>query len=228
MNIEEFHNQRMKEVAEKLRGEGYDVAIEPGPSLLPAFLKSLRPDLIAKRGDETVVVEVKSRQSLRSSDQVRKLADALKDRPGWRFDLVLLEDSEVSANAHNSELLPAASIGRRLDEAERSLAHGDRDAALLFAWIAVEAALREMAEANQLQLSTLSPQTVIRELVAAGIVDRETYRELNELLQFRNRVVHGFTISGLGDDRVRQLIATGRRLLSEMGPQLAIREDTPQ
>lgn len=227
MTIEEFHNQRLNEVADDFRRSGYDVAVEPSARALPPFLEGMQPDLIATRGDEHVVVEVKTRRDLRASDETRKLADVLKDRSGWRLDLVLIGDDEISAKTTEPNVLSLSLIERRIDDADRLLVEGDRAAALLFAWIAVEAILRGMAAANQINLGNLSPQTAIRELVTAGIVDRETYRLLDDSLQFRNRVVHGFSSSGLGEETVRQLIAIGRRLLSEIESYsaAAVRED---
>ena len=40
------------------RGKGYDVSIEPQGGQLPDFLQAFRPDLIAHKGDEHIVVEV--------------------------------------------------------------------------------------------------------------------------------------------------------------------------
>ncbi len=43
------------------RGKGYDVSIEPQGDQLPDFLQAFRPDLIARKGDEHIVVKVRVR-----------------------------------------------------------------------------------------------------------------------------------------------------------------------
>lgn len=59
--------ERLLQLAEEYRGQGYEVSFQPNPDDLPDFLKTYRPDLVARRGDEAVIIEVKSRSSLDSS-----------------------------------------------------------------------------------------------------------------------------------------------------------------
>lgn len=72
--------QRARAVAEDYRRRGYDVVEEPSLESLPDFLAGYQPDLIARRGKETVVVEVKSRKSLADEPQVRELARLLQGK----------------------------------------------------------------------------------------------------------------------------------------------------
>ncbi|MFL5267770.1 MAG: hypothetical protein ACJ8AH_14435 [Stellaceae bacterium] len=40
--------------------QGYQVSVEPSPRELPEFLRTLAPDLIARRDGENIVVEIKT------------------------------------------------------------------------------------------------------------------------------------------------------------------------
>src|SRR5215813_7473808 len=56
--------QRARALAEEYRSRGYEVIEEPSPAQLPDFLSGYCPDLLVRKGDEAIVVEVKSRSSL--------------------------------------------------------------------------------------------------------------------------------------------------------------------
>ena len=70
-----------------------EILIHPNPEDLPDFLRNYRPDMIARRKDEAVVIEVKSRSSLNSSSTqyLPNLAQVIEQHPGWRFELVITE-----------------------------------------------------------------------------------------------------------------------------------------
>ena len=65
----EVERLRMKEVAERYRSRGYDVLVEPSLEL-PDGMR-FRPDILARRGDETIVIEVRNATTIRESGSER-------------------------------------------------------------------------------------------------------------------------------------------------------------
>ena len=55
---------RAKSLADRYRRKGYEVIEEPAPNQLPDFMAGYRPDMILRKGGESIVLEVKSRESL--------------------------------------------------------------------------------------------------------------------------------------------------------------------
>lgn len=51
--------RRVQELTREYRDRGYEVTVEPGPGQLPGSLSQFRPDLVALKSDDSVVVEVK-------------------------------------------------------------------------------------------------------------------------------------------------------------------------
>ena len=98
--------ERLLKLADEYRDKGYAVSFHPIPEDLPDFLRSYRPDMIVRRGEEAVVIEVKSRSSLNSSSTqyLRNLAQAVEQHPGWRFELVVTnpDDTTYSQKAEGS------------------------------------------------------------------------------------------------------------------------------
>ena len=56
--------QRARAIAEEYRSRGYEVIEQPSPEQLPEFLAGYHPDVLVRKGDEAIIVEVKSRSSL--------------------------------------------------------------------------------------------------------------------------------------------------------------------
>jgi Holliday junction resolvase len=78
--IASLERQRARAIAEEYRSSGYEVIEEPSPDQLPDFLSGYTPDLLIRKGNEAVVVEVKSRSSLAKDPRVRDLARAASSK----------------------------------------------------------------------------------------------------------------------------------------------------
>lgn len=128
-----FRTRREQTVAELLR-TGWEVVEEPGQQVLPQPLREFRPDILARRGSELLIVEVKSR---RSSDLSRldALASAVARVPNakleidWQGDVAEFDPPEENIRVY-------------LDEASRLLSVEAFTAALLIAWAALEGCSR--------------------------------------------------------------------------------------
>ena len=67
-----------RKTAEEYRSKGYEVSLETPLDFLPGF----QADLIARKGGETKVIEVKSRSSLAAIPQIGELA-RIVDSKAW-------------------------------------------------------------------------------------------------------------------------------------------------
>jgi len=114
------HDAFMNAVAERYRSAGYMVTSEPGSTALPFDLGAYRPDLIARKGDFTTIVEVKTHAQKTSFDQLRAVAEEVKRHKGWRFVLVTDEDvlaSALPAEDEDGDEFSWKEISYRLEEA---------------------------------------------------------------------------------------------------------------
>jgi REase_AHJR-like len=203
----------LEKVAEEYRQEGYDVLVAPTGEQLPEFLADRGVDLLARRGDEHVAVQVKRRDEL--YDLV-PLPDRVSPPAGWRFDLVVYPRPVEEVPRNGNE--PAAGYAVTLiDEAEQLVTVGTLRAAFLVAWSAAEAAMRENGRRERLCAETDPPRFVVKTLYANGILSREEYDRLQRLYELRNRLVHGVPPDRLGEEDARALIDLARRLLGS-GP----------
>ena len=198
-------------VADEYRRRGYDVTQDAPLDFLPG----VSVDLLARRGDEARVIEVKARASLAASPHARWLAGVVNAKPGWTFDLVLVGDTaKVDTPAGKTAPLTAPEIARRLKDAETALANEAPESAFLTAWSAGEALLRVLlADAGVPPERLVAPTDVFSQAVFHGIISRECYSHFTELRKCRNAILHGFGVHDFDNATAASLIAVVNDIL---------------
>src|ERR1041385_4769889 len=109
----------LERIADGYRRRGFDVIVQPRGADLPSFLADSSPDIIARRGSENLLIEVKD--SARESDQtyVESTAERVAAQPGWSFvimapaptstlegpDLTTLDEDAIQARLDESNVL---------------------------------------------------------------------------------------------------------------------------
>ena len=206
-SYETLERRRLLRAASDYRKKGYCVTLDPEGSDLPAFLGGLRPDMIAQRSDENIVIEVRSRATLRDGEpNLVDLAKAVEAQPDWRLDLIVTNPRHAPDEPLDGEEPSAVDIRGRIGVARELLDEGHDEAAALLAWSAVEAALRELARREALALNGRQPEFVIEQLYSVGLLGKEDYSLLLNALSERNLIAHGFVGRGLSDSIVTRVI----------------------
>lgn len=185
---------RIKQVAEDYRQQGFVVEVDPRSDQLPDFLRGFAPDLLATREDGSVVVEIKRARELRGDDEVARLAAALQERPGWRFDLVTLADRRPAAKRDTPWLgrvgLDLPAIDLLLENATRAAAHEDDLSAITLAALGAEGLLNTLGNRTRGH-KTLGPAALAKTLYSDGLLLDGDVDPLVELFSLRNAAVHG-------------------------------------
>jgi REase_AHJR-like len=205
--------QRARAIAEEYRSRGYEVIEEPSPEQLPGFLSGYRPDLLVRRGDEAIIVEVKSRSSLAKDPRIRKLARLLQTKPHWNFELVMVGEAEGLIAPEGARPFERDDVLRGIEAAERLLESGFSEAALLLAWSTSEATVRLLTEEEGVVLDRLNPLEILKQAVSNGVISRDDYNFLTNVMRYRNALVHGFKTIDFDPALVSELINVTKRLL---------------
>jgi hypothetical protein len=210
--------RRLREVAEEYRGRGYEVLVEPKPKQLPRALARFHPDLVARKGDEVVVVEVKSRSELRQDPRLGELASAVRAHPGWRFELIIANPEHDGLLPEGAQAWEERDVLERLDEARSLLNAGHLEAALMLAWSAAEAALRILAKTDEIAPSRQDAAYLLKQLAFSAALTREQFQFLQNMSELRNAVAHGHTLAGfalIAPPEIGALIELTAQLLRE-------------
>jgi REase_AHJR-like len=208
--------ERERAIAEEYRSRGYEVIEHPSPEQLPQFLAAYHPDLLVRKGEEVIIVEVKSRSSLTREPQIWELARLVRAQPHWNFELVLVGEQEQLSVPEGARPFAREDIIEGIEAAERLLAAQFWAAALLQAWSTLEATLRLLAEEEGLALKGLSPLAVLTQATTNGVISREDYRFLTRVMEYRNALAHGFTATDFDPTLVTELISLTKRLLQSI------------
>ncbi|MEH1978662.1 hypothetical protein [Nostoc sp.] len=209
-----LERERLLKLAEEYSEKGYEVFFHPNPEELPDFLNKYRPDMIVRRGEENVVIEVKSRSSLNSSSNqdLRNLAQAVEKHPGWRFELVMTNPEDIMYSLKAEGSLQEHEIESQL-QVTRQLITQHPESAILYSWSLVEATLRLIAQKEELSLQRFDPLYLVKQLAIEGVISKSQYQLLMNSLLLRNSIAHGFKTTQITQNSVYELIELTEQLL---------------
>jgi uncharacterized protein YutE (UPF0331/DUF86 family) len=197
--------EALVQAADRYRAEGYEVVM-PDKSTLPAELHHPHPFLVARRGSESLFVEVWTQTKLHD----------LPPNPmpsGWRYDAVILpRPDDVDRLGSGTEATPEFTE-RLLNELDELVPKGAVRARFLLAWSAAESAMRVAAQREGVVDASLSPRLVVRDLVSAGLISQQQMTQLEPAQVARNRLVHGLPTNDLEPGQIDLLISLARSLL---------------
>jgi len=202
-----------RQVAEDYRSKGYEVTLQPGSDQLPPSLSDYQPDLVARKGDEVVVVEIKSRPTSRREPSLESLAKAVRALPGWRLELVLAEPDIAFPLPGRTLPWTTQEAGKALDAAQQLLESGHAEAALLMAWAGTEATLRLVAEREGVKVEWHEANFLLNRLTTEGVLGQREYQVLRGALALRNAIAHGLKPDTMVRSKVPGLLRTARGLL---------------
>src|SRR5919108_1290944 len=211
----EAYQRKLQEIAADYRAQGYDVRIEPGPEDVPAFLTGVRPDLIARGPHDSVVVEVKVGTTTAASERFRELAEKIRQQPGWRFSLVVIDPRSDEVAPSAEPLLNRDAIANRLKTANELRRAGSKDAAFLLLWVSIEALLRQITAREGLPLERMPSSALLKELFSLGLLSRDDFDVAQRAFAVRSALVHGFEATGL-DQMTEAVARLAQHLLAEL------------
>lgn len=198
------HN-RLQEIAEKYRLQGFEVVIEPSKSLIPFDLGNYCPDLIARKGlDEGYIIELKNSIAKISVDRYREIAEIVAQHHGWRFLLITGEDISSEDPQDVSELLTWEQMLQRQEQAQKFLAIAEVEVAFLSLWGVLEAAMRRQARQVAIPIEHFPVNSLINHLYSQGELSMEQFDQLRVIQDVRNRLVHGYQLPSL-EEPTKQL-----------------------
>jgi hypothetical protein len=183
--------ERLDALAAKYRNKGYVVQIHPRTEELPPFLRDYDIDVVATSSAGNIVAQVRAASRF-DADQALKLAEAVERNPGWRFEMAFVSPPVAPDVPVQEQLADDQKVTRMLENAETLSKEGHIEAAGLIAWSALETVLRRRAQSAAPEIERQSSARVLKKLYDLGGLNTQTYEKLNQLMQFRNAVAHGF------------------------------------
>ena len=215
---EQLEREQLLKVAEEYRQKGYQVVISPNFEEIPDFLRDYGylPDMIVHRGEEAVIIEVKSRRSIGTAAQnLRRLAQIVANHPGWRFQLVMTNPEDATYSAKIEDSLQEDEIKSKLQVA-RELTNDHPELAIVYAWSLAEATLRLLSNHEGLSVKRFDPLSLLKQLATEGVISGTDYQSLINVFPLRNAVAHGFKTTEVTTNSVLDIIEITEQLLNSL------------
>jgi len=211
--------QELKRVADSYAGQGYKIFLRPKNEDLPGFAQDFTIEILARRGDEGVLVAVKrDRDELAADPNLTRYAEITGSQKRWRFDLATLEPERRGVRDFDgAEDFSEADIKRTFADARKLLDKGFLNPAVITAWSGFESAMRHRLRAVGERAGWgSSPRSMLNELFSNGLLSQDEFKKLETLYRVRNQIVHGF-LSPLASEggAVQFLTDLGHRLIPE-------------
>ncbi|MCY3922332.1 MAG: hypothetical protein OXG27_08045 [Chloroflexi bacterium] len=201
--------QLKQQTADAYRDQGYEVSIDEELDFMPGF----RADLLARKGDQVRVIEIKSRLALVNAGVLDHLARAIEEQPGWSFELVLAAEAETPEPPRGADPIDREQVHLRLDEAEQLLYEGHAESALILACMAYEAKIRLLiGDADRWDGRVSSFRQMSEQASYLGVISAEERDKLTRLWDLRNAIIHGYHAPEFNEGSVRELIDVVRGL----------------
>ncbi|WP_409567658.1 hypothetical protein [Rugamonas sp. DEMB1] len=192
ISTQTLRDRKMDALAATYAKEGYLVLKEPAAGELPFDLNGYRPDLIAKKDDGGLIIEVRAGALPGSVDRVQYLAQEISKHPGWRFLLATVADADPSIVPTTADDLPTwRQLADKLTQARALAGNGAVEPALLYLWGIFEAALRKRAIAENIPVERLPPAMLLNHMYSQGEVSIAQHDLFREFMTIRNRMAHG-------------------------------------
>jgi hypothetical protein len=208
------HSLMEEQVARRYREAGYEVVLQPKPTMIPFDLGGYRPDILARKDGMNVIIEVKSNFDIAASyERLQTVAEETRRHDNWSFVLVTARDVAEVGLPNDPDQPSWEEIQKRMQSADRLGSMGEHEAAYLLLWIAFEQTIRKLSIEAALPLERLAPAIMIRQLYSEGVLSMAQFDAARSSLEVRNLVVHGFGKPDLSDGF--QLL---RGLLAELLP----------
>ncbi|MEM6837436.1 MAG: hypothetical protein AAF609_11315 [Cyanobacteria bacterium P01_C01_bin.120] len=95
-----MEHRRLLRLAREYDRAGYDVLVYPTDEVLPESLQGCAVGLIATGNENTIVADVRSRDSLTLNGpaDLRRLTEKVNALPGWEFNLVVTNPRHSQAS----------------------------------------------------------------------------------------------------------------------------------
>lgn len=207
------HEERVSELKLSLTAEGYSIE---KPGTLPNL--PFEPDLVARRGEEILVVEVTGWHESDRKRRLSSMAEAIRLIPHARFKIASLLPPIRTFYPETVYSYSRDEYAQRISEGHDLLEKQHAEAALLILWATVEGIMRDEAERLDPGMPLKrSPAELIEIALSLGIVEEDEEDTLRRALQARNVYAHGFRLDaeseGMFGDVVKDLHGICLRML---------------
>jgi hypothetical protein len=210
--------QALGKLSEEYQRLGYTVIVEPTAALIPFSLENYRPELLATKGGDNLLFDVKL-EGERDVAEFWRMVAKVKRHPGWKLTGITVPnvDPEVNTSGTLSDL---DVDGLRQQLREIDLLSRDpqvQSVVLSRLWVVYIATLRLLAIQEGFDRDDDADYDRLVRAQSNGLISNAECEEGRALMILRNRVVNGSDAVVTPEDclQLRQMI---QRAIDQIAP----------
>ena len=190
--VESLRAERL--IAERYEELGYAVTLEPPRSAVPFLTDNYIPDILAVKGEEKLLIEVKRSGTRIDPEFYFRFDQEVQNHPGWRFLLVTVSDAELQEYAtgisRNGRIELIQENLRNID----SLVDNPKMSQLVLPslWIAYVSALYLLLSDQTVELADYTDLSLLNKAYSESVISIDEYQAARGLMKLRNQAVHSF------------------------------------
>lgn len=180
-------------IAKQYEADGYTVVPNPRNELIPFNLEGYTPDILATRGDEKILIEVKTSKSRVDAEKLFKISKIIQSHSGWKFLVVTINEDSISELKKNIPEFDIDKISHTLILVEENLKNSNLSVFLVpQIWVCYISILSMNLISEGVEISGLSGLSILNLAYSEGIIDYHELELSREFLNLRNFVCHNF------------------------------------
>ncbi|EAN1668206.1 hypothetical protein PP793_004485 [Salmonella enterica] len=200
-------------VAKQYEADGYTVVRNPKKELIPFNLEGYTPDILATRGDENILIEVKTSKTRVNTERLFEISKIVQSHPGWKFSVVTINEDDISEFKKNASELDIDEISQTLALIQENIEKSGMSVFLVpQLWICYISILSMLLINDGIETSGLSDFGILNMAYSEGVLDFQGLESSRDFLRLRNFVCHNFA----GDVNVKNVEDFFRMTLSAL------------
>lgn len=209
-------------VAKRYGERGYAVTLNPPSTAFPFSLGGYQPDLLATRGDEKLVLSVKTADVEIDAELYKRAAAQIEKHEGWTFLIATLPETDMEERALIAACgMSANAIEVRLRYIDRLPINPDIAGLVLpLLWTAYVSSLQILLVKEDVDINPRTDLNLLNQAYSLGVLSFHEYERARQLLELRDHAVRSLDIVGTADD-VKELRQMTGAILNQLEPRPA-------
>lgn len=188
--------RKLRELIRKYKSQGYEIYADYPEFERPQSIAGVVPDLIVKKGDQEIIIEITSDESLPNlEEKLRQLSEYAAARRGTRFDLVITNPRpkiSYREKINSCEYLLGDLQRNFLREARHLYNRRHFETSFLILCRVLESIMKELALKKKIirPREKISINQLNDILSERRVLSRDDFTFIQEIFNYRNKIVH--------------------------------------
>lgn len=188
--------KKLHELIRKYKSQGYEIYADYLDFERPRNIREFVPDLIVKKGDQEIIIEIASDESLPNlEEKLRQLSEYAADRRGTRFDLIITNPRpkiSYREKINSCEYLLGDLQRNFLREARHLYNRHRFETSFVILCRVLESLMKELALKKKIirPHEKISINQLNDMLFERRVLSRDDFIFVQEILNYRNKIVH--------------------------------------